>query len=100
MWTYSKKVCLQVYLCNPQVTCILIYVNIVEFQFSSPVPGPVTGVTFTKVSDSKIIVTWREPEMTNGLILHYIISYSNGQTSRVVSAGEQLSYMITGLGEI
>ena len=84
---------------------MLIYLGILlnsSFMLlSSPVPGPVTGVTFQKVSDSEIIVTWREPEVTNGAIRHYIILYSNGQTvyNRVVSAGEQLSYMITGLGK-
>ena len=67
------------------------------------VPGPVTGVTFQKVSDSEIIVTWREPEMTNGLILHYIITvtfYSTGRTvyTNMVSGG--LSDMVTGLGEM
>ena len=56
------------------------------------------------MSDSQIIVTWREPEMTNGLILRYIIivtSYINGQTvyTDVVSARGQLSDTITGLGE-
>ena len=56
------------------------------------------------MSDSQIIVTWREPEMTNGLIHHYIIivtSYINGQTvyTDVVSARGQLSDTITGLGE-
>ena len=69
------------------------------------VPGPVTGVTFQKVSDSKIIVTWREPEMTNGLILRYIIIvtlYSSGRTvyTNVVSAERGLSDNVTGLGEI
>ena len=56
------------------------------------------------MSDSQIIVTWREPEMTNGLILRYIIivtSYINGRTvyTDVVSARGQLSDTITGLGE-
>ena len=79
--------------------------HILFVLFSSPVPSPVTGVTFTKVSDSEIIVTWREPEMTNGLILRYIIIvtlYSNGQTvyTNVVSAGRGLSVMVTGLGEL
>ena len=76
---------------------------IVFYSCCHLVPGPVTGVTFTKVSDSEIIVTWREPEMTNGLILHYIITvtfYSTGQTvyTNMVSGG--LSDMVTGLGEM
>ena len=79
--------------------------HILLVPFSSSVPGPVTGVTFTNVSDSKIIVTWREPEVTNGLIVRYIITvtlYSTGQTvyTNVVSAGRGLSVNVTGLGEM
>ena len=79
--------------------------HILLVLFSSPVPGPVAGVTFRKVSDSKIIVTWREPEMTNGLILRYIIIvtlYSTGRTvyTNVVSAKRGVSDNVTGLGEI
>ena len=47
-----------------------------------PVPGPVTGVAFWKVSDSEIIVNWREPEVTNVLILRYnviVTLHSTGQ---------------------
>ena len=64
-----------------------------------------TGITFQKVSDSEIIVNWREPEMTNGLILHYIIRvtlYSTGHSvyTNMVSAGRGLSDVVTGLGKM
>ena len=64
-----------------------------------------TGVTFRKVSDSEIIVNWREPEATNGLILRYNITvtlHSTGQTvyTNMVSAGGGLSDMVTGLGKV
>ena len=64
-----------------------------------------TGVTFQKVSDSEIIVNWREPDVTNGRILRYniiVTSYSTGQTvyTNVVSAREGLSDTVTGLGKM
>ena len=64
-----------------------------------------TGVTFRKVSDSEIIVNWREPEMTNGRILRYniiVTLHSTGQTvyTNVVSAREGLSDTVTGLGKM
>lgn len=70
-----------------------------------PVPGPVTEVTFRRVSDSTIIVGWRMPEITNGLILRYNITvtlYSSGEVvyTNVIAAGGQLSDRVTGLGEI
>ena len=63
-----------------------------------------TGVTFRKVSDSEIIVNWREPDVTNGRILRYniiVTSHSTGQTvyTNVVSAREGLSDAVTGLGK-
>ena len=70
-----------------------------------PVPGPVTEITFQMVSDSEIIVRWRVPEITNGLILNYNITvtqYSSGEVvyTNVVAAGGQLSDRVTGLGKI
>ena len=63
------------------------------------------GITFQKVSDSEIIISWREPEMTNGLILQYninVTSYSTGRSiyTTVAATGNELSYTMTGLGEI
>jgi len=64
----------------------------------------VTGITFQKVSDSEIIIGWREPEITNGLILHYninVTSYSTGHSiyTTVTATGNELSYTMPGLGK-
>ena len=77
----------------------------VFFLVIVPVPGPVTEITFQMVSDSEIIVSWRVPEITNGLILNYNITvtqYSSGEVvyTNVVAAGGQLSDRVTGLGKI
>ena len=77
----------------------------VFFLIVAPVPGPVTEITFQRVSDSEIIVSWRVPEITNGMILNYNITvtlYSSGEVvyTSVVAAGGQLSDRVTGLGEV
>ena len=71
----------------------------------SPVPGPVAGITYQTVSDTDIIISWRQPEMTNGLVIRYhinVTSYSTGQTvyTNVVPIGGELSDSVTGLGEM
>ena len=76
-----------------------------DFPHVVPVPGPVTGVNFQEVSDSEILVNWREPEVTNGRILRYniiVTLHSTGQTvyTNVVSAGGGLSDMVTRLGKM
>ena len=70
----------------------------------SPVPGPVAEITYQIISDTEILVSWREPEMMNGLVLHYHINvtlYSTGQTvyTNVVPGGGDLSDSVTGLGK-
>ena len=77
----------------------------VFFLIIVSVPGPVTEITFRRVSDSEIIVSWRVPEITNGLILNYNITvtqYSSGEVvyTNVVAAGGQLSDRVTALGKI
>lgn len=64
-----------------------------------------TVVTFQKVSDSEIIVNWREPEVTNGRILHYniiVTLHSTEQTvyTNMVSPGGGLLDTVTGLGKM
>ena len=78
--------------------------NIKLLLYCFPVPGPVAEITYQIISDTEILVSWREPEMTNGLVLHYHINvtlYSTGQTvyTNVVPGGGDLSDSVTGLGK-
>ena len=72
-----------------------------QSSFFHLVPGPVTGLNFTKISTSIIQVVWNRPQITNGIIVSYsVIIKTNIETvfQRTV-LGDQNNVLVTNLGE-
>ena len=43
----------------------------------SPVPGPVSGLSWETVNDTSATVSWKEPNDPNGKIVGYAITITN-----------------------
>ena len=67
------------------------------------VPGPVIGLTFTKISATILQISWTEPEVTNGVIQVYSLQVENFiDTSTAFQAtvpGSQKSVLVTDLSK-
>ena len=63
------------------------------------VPGPVTGLNFTKISATIIQVLWRRPQSTNGVILSYsiVMTTSTGPVFQRMVPGDQNNVLVTNL---
>ena len=64
-------------------------------------PGPVTGLNFTKISATIIQAVWSRPQVTNGMIVSYsVLVKTNTETvfQRIVS-GDQNNILVTNLSK-
>ena len=65
------------------------------------VPGPVTGLSFTKISATVLQISWSEPEPTNGVIQVYSVQVET-ITNSIFQAnipGDQNSILVPNLSE-
>ena len=71
------------------------------FQLSMAVPGPVTGLNFTKISATILQISWSEPVVTNGVILLYSIQVESvmGSIFQTSVSGDQKSLLTTNLSK-
>lgn len=75
------------------MTCLSIYTYIV--------PGPIVGLTFTKISATVLQISWNSPEVTNGDIQFYSVMVET-RTDLVFQEnvpGEQRTILVTSLGK-
>lgn len=65
------------------------------------VPGPVTGLNFTKISATVIQVVWRRPQDNNGMILSYsiIVKRSTQTVFQTIVPGDRNNVLVTNLSK-
>lgn len=72
-----------------------------KYDFITVVPGPVSGLTFTKLSATVLQITWTSPEVTNGAIQVYSVLVE-GLASSVFQQdvpGEQRTALVPNLSK-
>lgn len=70
---------------------------------SLSVPSMPVNVSFRSVTNSSVVVEWRQPEAPNGIILGYRLYYMHKNFTDVKTVrnpAENMDYLLTGLGEL
>ena len=83
------------------VTGFLFQIYILIMTLFNTVPGPVAGLSFTKISATVLQISWSEPEPTNGAIQGYSVQVET-ITDSVFQAsipGDQNSILVPNLSK-
>lgn len=60
-------------------------------------PGPVSNVTTSRVSDEVVLINWSAPEVVNGILQRYILVYREYDSSSTAEAELNVSLPDTSL---
>lgn len=80
----------------------LAYVSVEGLAFTHAVPGVVSGVTTSQVSDEVVHVDWTAPAELNGILQQYVLVYRVYDNSTDVEVNVPLpatSYNVSSLGK-
>ena len=81
----------------------LTYVSVEGLAFTHAVPGVVSSVNTSQVSDEVVLVDWAAPEELNGILQRYVLVYreydSSSSDLEVNVPLPATSYNVSGLSE-